>query len=238
MTGHHLADQASVALQDLKIARGRGVGIPVVGRDHAKQVAGRVDERRRLDGAEGSSRGGVPVRREARVGVDVGDDGLGALLCRPPARRPVVIDHGEVVKKLGAETVLDGDPQRAGGPVEDLDIAQFGAGQVQRPFESPGEERPVLGDLAQVSYHPVQPPRHDRLIQIETGPRGELLGLPGQILPAKPAQPTSGAAVQSLRFLKQPAEFPVLARPRQRRKRLGPSEIIPESIHGQILPRR
>ena len=99
---------------------------------HAEQPARPLGERRRLDGAKTRSGRDVPVRREARVGVDIDDDGLGALPGGPPARLAVVIDHGEVVEELKPETVLGRDPQRSGLRIENLDIAPVGAGQVHR----------------------------------------------------------------------------------------------------------
>jgi hypothetical protein len=105
----HLADQVPVAFQDVEITRWRGIGARIMGRDHAEQAASPLDERRRLDRPEGGRGRDVPVRREARIGADIGDDDLGALPGRSPARRPVVIDHGEVVEELSAETVLGGD---------------------------------------------------------------------------------------------------------------------------------
>jgi hypothetical protein len=189
-----------------------------------------------LDGAKSRSSRDVPVGREARVHADIDDDGLDAFLRRPAARRPVVIHHGKVIEEFSAEAVLDGDPQRTGFLVEDLDVPPIGAREIQCPFQDPGQEQSELGNLAQILGDRIQPPRNDRLIQVETSPPGELLGLPRQFVLPELSQPDSRAAVQGLGFLEQPPEFPVLPPLRKPWKRFGPSGIIPASIHNLILP--
>ena len=74
-----------------------------VRRDYADQVTGVVDQGRGLDPAKSRGSGDLSVRREARVGADIGDDGLRALPARLPAGRMAIVDDGEVFAELGAE---------------------------------------------------------------------------------------------------------------------------------------
>jgi hypothetical protein len=80
---------------------------------------------RGVDWTPPESRGGgdVPVRRELRVGANIGDNGLRALRSRPCACGTVTVaDDGEVLEELRAETGLGDDPQRACSGVNELDV--------------------------------------------------------------------------------------------------------------------
>jgi len=116
-----------------------------VGGNHAEQAAAPLDERRRLDRAEGGGGRDVTMGREPGVDFDIDDDRLGPFPGRPSARRPAVIDYGEVLEELGAETALGGDPQRTGRGVDNLDIAAVRTGQRQGPSRILPKSKPGRG---------------------------------------------------------------------------------------------
>jgi hypothetical protein len=90
------------------------------------------------------------VRREPCVDADIDDDRLGPLPGCPSARRPAVIDYGEVLGELGAETALGGDPQRTRRGVGNLDIAAIRTGKRQGSFQDLADKQAGPGNLAQV----------------------------------------------------------------------------------------
>jgi hypothetical protein len=108
---HRLSGEVIVKFHDPQVAIGRTVRAAEVGRDHADQAAGVVDLRRGLHRAESGGGGNVPVPREARVGVDIDDHDLRALLSRPSARGSVIVNHSEVLEEFRAESGMGDDLQ-------------------------------------------------------------------------------------------------------------------------------
>lgn len=72
----------------------------VVGRDHADQLTGIVDQRCGLDRPESCHVGDLAVWREVRVGVDIGHDGLRALPGRSSACGLVIVNDREVIQEF------------------------------------------------------------------------------------------------------------------------------------------
>ena len=212
---------------------------------HTKHPVGVVGQRRGLHRAKTGSGRDFPVGHEARIGTDIGDDGLGALRCRPAAGRAVIGNDREIVKEIGVEPMLGNDPQRAGCRVKDLDVAAVGAEQGQSPVEGSAEQQSKPAGIAHALGHRVQPLDQFRLVQLEAGPGGELLGTPGPVLPAERPEQGSGLPLRGLRLLEKAAEFAAQAHPGKLRERLGPLPVpnvtpvaVSATIHGGILRRR
>jgi hypothetical protein len=108
--------------------------------------------------------------------------------------------------------VLGDDHQRAGRRVHELEVAAIRSAKRERPLESLAEQQAGPGQPAQFLGRRVKPPGRPRLIQVEPGPRSELLSPKGQVLRAHLAQPGGRAAVHGLGSLQQLSEAPVPAR--------------------------
>jgi hypothetical protein len=109
--GNHLTSEVTVEFHDLQVAVGGTVRALEVGRDHADEAPRMVGQRCGLDCPESRCGGDFPVRREARVSVDIVDDDLGASLRRPSACGTVLVNNGEAVEELPAEPGLGHEPQ-------------------------------------------------------------------------------------------------------------------------------
>jgi len=197
--GDRLAGEIGVDLHHPQVALGRAVRAVEVRRDHADQVTGVVDQGRGLDPAESRGGGDLPVRREARVGADIGDSGLRPLPGRPPAGRITIVDDGEVLAELRAEARLGDQTQGSGGRIDDLDVPEIPADERHRPPEDPREQSAQAWDVAQVLGQAMQAPGRIRLVQDEPHRRGEVLDSAGQPVPADRRQPRGRVTVSGLR---------------------------------------
>lgn len=121
-----------------------------------------------LDPPESRGGGDVPVRREVRVGADVGDNGLRALRCRPCACGTVTVaDNGEVLEELRAETGLGDDPQRAGSGVDKLDVPEVRFHERQGSREHRWQQGVQPGDASEVFRQLMQAAHASRLMHAE-----------------------------------------------------------------------
>ena len=197
--GQRLAGEIGVQFHDPQVAIGRAVRALEVRRDRADQVTGVVDQGRGLDGAESRSGSDLPVRREARVGADVADGRLRALLGRPAAGGVDVLHDGEVIEELRAEAGLGDQAQRSGGRVDDLDVPEVPAHERHRPPQDLRKQGAQPRDRAQVLGQGVQVPGRVRVVQDELDRRGEVLHSPGQPVRAGRCQPRGPVVVSGLR---------------------------------------
>jgi len=178
--GDRLAGEVGVKLDEPQVTIGRTVRALIVGRHHPDQVAGVVDQGSGLDPAESRGGGDLTVRREVRVGPDIGDDGLRALPGRSSAHGPVLAaDDGEVIQELRAESGLGDQPHHAGGRVEELDVPVIRPGERHQSVQHPRKQGAQLRDRAEVLREAVQACHRVRLGEAEADGGGEVFGPPG-----------------------------------------------------------